>query len=159
VCKTRIAGGCATLQPSVIPLDEKRAVVLLRDWTQAKRIFVSRSADAGLTWTKPVATNLPNPDAGLSGLRLRDGRLLAAYNDSVSSRTDLSFALSEDEGLTWRKIAMVEEDPKESFSYPYLMQTSDGMIHVAYTWNADGIKMISFNDAWIKEQETKIRKP
>jgi len=63
--KSRIAGGCSTLQPSLIPLDARRAIILLRDYTKTKRIFISRSADAGLSWSKPEATNLPNPDSGI----------------------------------------------------------------------------------------------
>ena len=47
----------------------------------------------GLTWSRPAPTNLPNPDAGISGLKLSDGRLLVAYNDSISNRSNLALAV------------------------------------------------------------------
>jgi predicted neuraminidase len=155
ITKTRIAGGCSTLQPSLVPLDEKRAVVLLRDWTKAKRVFFSRSEDSGVTWTKPSPTDLPNPDAAVSGLLLPGDRVLVAYNDSPSDRNNLSLAISSGGNLRWKKLTQIENDPSESFFYPYLMQSSDGVIHVVYTWHVDGIKMVSFTDAWIRDLEMK----
>ena len=150
--KTRIAGGCSTLQPSLIPLDAKRAIVLLRDYTSEKRIFITRTEDGGRSWSKPEPTILPNPDAGISGLRLSNGTLLVAYNDSTEKRDTLSLALSKDEGRTWKQIANLENNDEKSFSYPYLIQSSDGIVHLAYTWNSTLIKMISFNEAWIAAQ-------
>ena len=154
--KSRIAGGCSSFQPSLIPLDAKRAVVLLRDYTDARKIFVSRSENGGITWTTPVPTNLPNPDAGISGLRLSDGQLLVAYNDSPAKRENLSLAVSSDEGGSWKKITELEFESGKSFSYPYLTRSSDGVIHMIYTWKSKQIKMLSFNEIWIKEQEASI---
>lgn len=150
--KTRIAGGCSSLQPSLIPLEARRAIVLLRDYTSEKRIFITRTEDGGHSWSRPAPTFLPNPDAGISGLRLSDGRILVAYNDSTEKRDTLSLALSKDEGRSWQQISNLENDPYKSFSYPYLIQSSDGIVHLAYTWNSTLIKMISFNEEWITAQ-------
>lgn len=38
------------------------------------------------------------------------------------------------------------------FSYPYLIQASNGDFHLVYTWNRSFIKYIRFNGAWLKEQ-------
>jgi len=35
------------------------------------------------------------------------------------------------------------------FSYPYLIQTGDGDLHLAYTWNSSFIKHVRFNRAWL----------
>jgi len=153
--KTRIAGGCSTLQPSLIPVDARRAFVLLRDYTKTKRIFISRSADAGLSWSKPEATNLPNPDSGISGILLPKGRLLVTFNDATWGRSNLSVALSIDEGRSWKRIAILENDNEKSFSYPYMMQASDGVIHVTYSWDGRKVKEVTFNEAWVNEQEAK----
>jgi predicted neuraminidase len=157
--KSRIAGGCSTLQPSLVPLDSRRAVVLLRDYTADKKIFIARTPDAGLTWSKPVPTNLPNPDSGVSGLRLSDGRLLVAFNNSTLGREKLSLALSRDEGKSWKVIVKLDNDPDSYSSYPFLLRTSDGMIHVAYTYTSNAIKMVTFNEAWITDQEAKSQNP
>lgn len=157
VSKSRIDGGCATLQPSLIPLDERSAVVLLRDWTSAKRIFVSRTRDSGLSWTKPAPTNLPNPDSGISGLPLGDGTLLVAYNDSTSIRENLSLALSVDRGKSWSRLFRIENDPEACSSYPFLMRDREGLFHAVFTHEGDNIKMASFNEAWIQEQKIRSK--
>jgi predicted neuraminidase len=157
--KTRIAGGCSTFQPSLIQSGGGNASVLLRDYTDVRKIFVSRSDSGGLDWTKPVPTNLPNPDAGISGLRLPDGKLLVAYNDSTINRSDLSLATSGDGGVTWKKIVTVESETGATFSYPYLMRSSEGTIRMAYTWKGKRIKMASFNEAWISAREARLNSP
>jgi predicted neuraminidase len=157
--KTRIAGGCSTLQPSLLPLDEKRALVLLRDYTKTKRIFLARTEDGGAQWSNPAETTLPNPDSGISGLRLQDGRLLVSYNNETLGRSNLSLALSNDAGHSWKKIADLENDNDKSFSYPYLMQSSDGVIQLAYSWDGEKIKLLSFNQAWVTAKEAAASKP
>lgn len=151
--KTRIAGGCSTFQPSLIPRDGVHAEVLLRDYTDARKIHVSGSDDGGMTWLKPLATEIPNPDAGISGLRLSDGRLLAAFNDSAKDRSDLTLAITSDHGKSWKRVAVLEKEAGASFSYPYLMRSSDGMIRMAYTRKGKVIALSSFNEEWIASQE------
>lgn len=38
------------------------------------------------------------------------------------------------------------------FDYPYLIRTSDGNFHVAYTWNKAFIKHVTFNTAWLEQR-------
>ncbi|WP_368046164.1 exo-alpha-sialidase [Micromonospora soli] len=45
----------------------------------------------------------------------------------------LRLSLSTDQGKTWTNHVDVESEPGADFSYPYLRQTGDGMIHLAYT--------------------------
>ena len=155
VRKSRIAGGCSTFQPSLTAFDLQHALVLLRDYTQSKRIFLSRTDDGGRSWGKPEITALPNPDAGISGLRLSDERMITAFNDSVSGRDNLTLAVSADEGRSWKRFAVIEKESGASFSYPYLMRTSDGLIHLAYTWKSKTIRSATFTEGWIVEQEAK----
>lgn len=152
--KTRIAGGCISFQPSLIPTGDASAVVLLRDYTHARKIFLSRTEDAGHTWNARVATALPNPDAGISGFKLTDGRLIVAFNNSAKDRSNLALAFSDDQGKSWKELATLESQSGSTFSYPYLMRSSDGLIHMAYTWKSKAIKIVSFNEAWIQKQLT-----
>jgi predicted neuraminidase len=151
--KTRIAGGCSTFQPALIPAGEEYAEVLTRDYTSARKIHFSSSYDGGREWPFVTATELPNPDAGISGLRLSDGRLLVAFNDSAKDRSNLTLAIAAKNGEGWKRVAVLENEPDASFSYPFLMRTSDGMIRMAYTRKGKAIALTSFNEAWLNERE------
>lgn len=157
--KTRIAGGCSTFQPSLIPVSEEYAEVLLRDYTSARKIHFSSSYDGGRDWPFVTATELPNPDAGISGLQLSDGRLLVAFNDSAKDRSNLTLAIASKDRKTWRRIVALENEPDANFSYPFLMRSSDGMIRMAYTRRGKAIALTSFNEAWIRKQEATSIKP
>jgi len=158
--KTRIAGGCSTFQPSLIPVSEEYAEVVLRDYTSARKIHFSSSYDGGRDWPFVTATELPNPDAGISGLQLSDGGLLVAFNDSAKDRSNLTLAIASKDRKTWRRIVALENEPDANFSYPFLMRTSDGMIRMAYTRKGKAIALTSFNEAWLKEeQEAKSTQP
>jgi predicted neuraminidase len=151
--KTRIAGGCSTFQPSLIPVSKECAEVLLRDYTSARKIHFSSSYDGGRDWPFVTSTELPNPDAGISGLQLSDGRLLVAFNDSAKDRSNLTLAIASKDRKTWRRIVALENEPDANFSYPFLMRSSDGMILIAYTRRGKAIALTSFNEAWIRKQE------
>jgi predicted neuraminidase len=47
--------------------------------------------------------------------------------------------LSED-GLTWRKVGILEQEQGAEFSYPAIIQTSDGLVHMTWTWKRQRIK-------------------
>ena len=106
-----------------------------------------------MDWPFLTATELPNPDAGISGLRLSDGRLLVAFNDSAKDRSDLTLAVSSNRGRSWKRVAVLEKEPGASFSYPYLMRSADGMIRMAYTRKGKVIALGSFNEEWLASQE------
>jgi len=35
------------------------------------------------------------------------------------------------------------------FSYPFLLQTGDGRVHLVYTWKRKAIKHLAFNLLWL----------
>ncbi len=152
ISKTRVFGGRRALQPALLPLGPQTALALCRDGSQSRRIQVSRSGDVGRHWSAPLALPLPNSDSGLDGLRLSDGRLLLAFNDSESGRENLGLAVSEDDGKNWSRLAVMESETGAEFSYPYLIQSKDGWIHLVYTWKRKSIKHASFNLAWLDAQ-------
>ena len=152
--KSRMTAGWYGYQPALEPLDARRALAVLRDDGAAKTMSVTRTEDAGLTWSRPQPVDLPNPDAGLDALRLRDGRLLVAFNDSASGRENLRLALSADEGRTWRRVATLAETDGGDFSYPFLMQSRDGGVHLVYTWQRRAVKHAVFNTSWLDERRS-----
>ena len=104
------------------------------------RIVQSWSDDAGQSWGRLVATALPNPNSGIDAVMLRDGRALLVYNPTRWRRSPLTVAVSTD-GEQWRDVLTLEDGPGE-FSYPAVIQTGDGLVHVTYTWKRRRIRHV-----------------
>src|SRR5579862_385238 len=108
---------------------------------QIGHICTAVSYDEGKTWTDAEATSLPNPNAGIDAVRLADGRILLVYNHSQDKRSPLNVALSEDGGATW-DMKVILEDASGEYSYPSVIQTDNGYVHIVYTWKRKRIKHI-----------------
>jgi predicted neuraminidase len=156
--KSRIAGGKLAFQPALVALSSNAALVVLRDYTQQKKISVARTADAGRTWSSPTVLDLPNPNSGLDVLRLTDGRLVLAFNDSRKGRENMRLAVSVDEGRTWIRVATLDEETGSIFSYPFLIQGRDGRVHLVYTWKGKVIRHVEFNTEWLNERQHEAAK-
>lgn len=147
--RTRPFAGRTAFQPALVALDAERALLLCRTAGSQRDLFVSRTLDGGRTWSSPQPTGLPNSDSGLDALRLASGRLLLAFNDTNSGRANLRLATSSDDGATWQRGPVIASEPGEEFSYPFLVQSQDGFIHLAYTWKRRAIQVATFNEAWV----------
>ena len=150
--KSRMSAGWYGYQPALAPLNAREAVAVLRDDSAARTLSVARSDDSGRTWSPPQVVVLPNPDAGLDALRLHDGRLLLAFNDSTDNRGNLRLAVSTDQGQSWARIATLAEEEGGDFSYPFLIQARNGDVHLVYTWQRKAVKHVVFNPAWLDER-------
>jgi predicted neuraminidase len=128
----------AAIQPTLLVHGDGRIQALGR--TRQGRIFQIWSEDDGKTWGRMTATDLPNPNSGIDAVTLADGRFLLVYNPATEGRTPLSVAVSED-GEKWRVAAELENGPGE-FSYPAVIQTSDGLVHITYTWKRQRVKHV-----------------
>ena len=94
-------------------------------------------------------TDLPNPSAGIDGLRLRDGRFLLVYNPTTRGRRRLAVAVSDD-GRRWRRAVALENAPDGEYSYPAMIQAADGLVHVTYTWRRQRIRHVVFDPSQIQ---------
>jgi predicted neuraminidase len=135
------------IQPTLIPYGEQRIQLLCR--TKVGCIAESWSADGGVTWSRLKRTILPNPNSGIDAVRLFDGRALLAYNHTPRGRGMLNLATSPD-GETWEAAAVLENEPGAEFSYPTIIQTSDGLVHLTYTWKREKIKHVVINPARLR---------
>jgi predicted neuraminidase len=104
------------------------------------RIGEAWSSDGGRTWNGLALTPLRNPNSGIDAVTLRDGRHLLVYNDSETARTPLNVAVSKD-GRSWTMVRTLEDAPGE-YSYPAVIQSADGLVHVTYTWKRETIKHV-----------------
>ena len=157
--------GVGGLQPTVLRRDDGTLVAYLREKVK-KRIRVSESKDDGLTWGPVGGTELPNPGAGIDGVRLANGRWALVYNDTVENRNSLAISLSDDEGHSWKWTRHLENFPsghRGDYHYPAVIQGGDGTIHVAYSYFVErpaqdgkppvwykSMKHAALNEAWIQ---------
>lgn len=127
------------IQPSILVHDRCRLQAVGR--TRSSGIYQIWSHDGGRTWGEMSRTGLPNPSAGTDAVTLCDGRHLLVYNHNPNykGRSPLNVAVSCD-GRTWCAALVLEDTPGEEFSYPAVIQTRDGLVHITYTWHRQRIK-------------------
>ena len=127
------------IQPSILFHKDNRLEAIGR--TKQSRIFQIWSDDGGVTWGNMTLTSLPNPNSGIDAVTLRDGRQLVVYNHNPApkGRSPLNVAVSSD-GKEWQAALVLEDDPGKEFSYPAVIQASDGIVHITYTWERRRIK-------------------
>jgi predicted neuraminidase len=173
-CDVQGSGGY--VQMNIVALSATHLVAFYRsryaDW-----IYKSESTD-GCNWSTPEATTLPNNNASIQAIALKNGHLAMIFNNTqaelkpehadTASRRILSLAISEDGGKTWPWIRDIENPgisqpilPLEDaeYSYPSIVQSADGMIHVAYTFRRETIKYMRFSEDWIRHGTTVGGKP
>ena len=140
------------IQPSVIFHADGRLQILAR--TKEDVVATSWSSDQGRTWSKMTATALPNPNSGTDAVTLADGRQVLIYNPTKRQpdgkggpRSPLAVAVSKD-GVTWTDVVVLEtDDAKHGYSYPAVIQTRDGLVHITYTWRREKIRHVVLDPA------------
>lgn len=131
------------IQPTVFFSNEGQLRFLARSH-QIGYVCTAASEDDGRTWSNAIPTTLPNPNSAIETVNLQDGRILLVYNDSKTERYPLNVAVSSDGGETWT-MKVVLEEKKGEYSYPAMIETRDGLVHITYTWNREKIKHVVIN--------------
>jgi predicted neuraminidase len=133
------------IQPVLLTYPQNKIQLLNRSKNGA--IIESWSNDNGHTWTALKPIDLPNPNSGIDGITLQNGYQLLIYNHAGTpagkwggDRYPLNISLSAD-GQEWKPAYLLENQPGE-FSYPAVIQSADGMIHLCYTYNRKTIKYV-----------------
>lgn len=126
------------IQPTLLLHTNGQVQALCR--TRSRCISQVWSADGGKTWSPMAATALPNPNSGIDAVTLRDGRHLLVYNRARLHRSPLNVAVSRD-GKQWHDVLVLESGAGE-FSYPAVIQTADGRVHITYTHRREAIKHV-----------------
>ena len=156
-----ILGG-AGIQPTIAWTKTGALVAYLRDnGPPPHRMQRTESTDGGLTWSIAKDDQLPNPGAGFDMATLPTGEWLMVFNNTEQGRHNLTAALSDDEGKTWKWQKNLENDlrPEKTTSshYPSVIISTDGRAHVSYSYHRSDttpgktIKYISFPTTWLKE--------
>ena len=141
------------IQPSILTYSNGDMQILSRTMQQV--VSQSWSSDGGRSWSNMAATELPNPSAGTDAVTLADGRQLIVYNHTtretkIPSRQILNVAISDD-GKSWDPVVTLELEsnlrPADGrhwgeYSYPAMIQTQDGKVHITYTYNRESVKHV-----------------
>jgi predicted neuraminidase len=142
------------IQPAILKHGDGKLQILCRSKNQYT--LSAWSADNGQTWTDLKPIELPNPNSGIDAVTLNDGKHALVYNhiflkDNWSQRNVLNLAVSED-GINWDAAVLLEDesDKEAEFSYPAIIQTDDGLLHITYTWNRKLIKHVVVNPGKIE---------
>lgn len=137
--------GYEVIQPTL--LVHPQGILQLLNRSKQGIIVETWSSDRGRTWSPFSASLLPNPNSGIDGISLKNGSHLLVYNHSGipkgkwgGNRFPLNLALSRD-GHHWKTILTLEDQAGE-FSYPAIIQSEDGLVHIAYTYNRKTIKYL-----------------
>ena len=149
-------GEFGAIQPVVLNHGNGNLQLLSR--TENNVVSQNWSDDQGKTWSTMTATDLPNPNSGIDGVTLHDGRHLLIYNPTSKNwgdRVPLSLAISKD-GKNWKRVMDLEplrettDREGEEYSYPTVIQADDGKVHLVYTWNRKTVKYMVFDPTKIR---------
>ncbi len=154
--------GRGNVQPALVQKDDGTLVAWMRDNGDAPgRIMVAESKDDGFTWSAARKTGLPNPGSSVALTTLANGHWVMVYNDTEAGRHSLAVSLSTDEGASWCCTRHLERTPpgKGSFSYPTVIQSRDGKIHITYSCDlgeqGETIRHASLDEKWIRKGDHK----
>ncbi|MCC9138961.1 exo-alpha-sialidase [Pontibacter silvestris] len=133
------------IQPSILIYPDDRIQILCR----SKQGYVVKawSTDGGNSWGELSNTSLLNPNSGTDAVTLKDDSQLIVYNPDVpgkewfNGRGKLRVARSVD-GQVWKDIVTLEDGTTEEYSYPAIIQTKDGLVHISYTYDRKNIKHV-----------------
>jgi predicted neuraminidase len=153
--------GGAGIQPTILVGKDGTLVSYLRDnGPPLQRMQRTESNDNGLTWSIAKDDILPNPGAGFDAVTLPSGEWLMVFNDTEEERYNLTAALSDDDGKTWKWKRSIENDTRKenatSSHYPAVTIGNDERAYVCYSYHRDDIKpgktikYCAFTMDWVK---------
>jgi len=134
------------IQPTILQWSSGKTQILCR--SKQGKVFESWMADDWKSWGPIKPTTLPNPNSAIDSVMLKDGRALLVYNHAPRGRSPLNVAISKD-GKRWQAALVLENEPGE-YSYPAVIQTSDGLVHATYTWKRERIRHVVIDPAELR---------
>ena len=142
------------IQPSI--LFHKDGSIQAIGRTRNRAIFSTFSKDNGKTWSEIELIGLPNNNSGTDAVTLKNGKHLLVYNhvlppgkEAKGPRTPLNLSISDD-GINWKAVLVLEDSKISQYSYPSIIQSSDGMVHIVYTWRRQKLKYVKIDPSKLK---------
>jgi alpha-L-rhamnosidase len=146
-----------SIQPTILLHKNGNIQALSR--SKNRVILSTESKNGGISWSPLEPVGLPNNNSGLDGVTLADGRQLLVYNhvlppagESKGERSPLNVAVSSD-GKTWYAALVLEDDHTGQYSYPSVIQSTNGMVHIIYTWHRKKIKYVEIDPSKLETKK------
>jgi predicted neuraminidase len=133
------------IQPTLLHHPDGTIQALCRNKDGDGLTLSTSSSDLGLTWSDLQPIKLPNPNSGIDGVTLQNGHHLLVYNHTSRNkgtprgREMINVAVS-DNGIDWKPALTLDREPRAEFSYPAVIQSADGKVHITYTWQRRKIR-------------------
>lgn len=134
---------------SAVVLPDGRILAALNNQERGRDVLsLVVSADGGIIWKTvyPLEDQLAARDQHLD-----EARYLKII-EGLARDTDAPAADAGTYVESVKRQVCTEHGCRFEFSYPYLIQTQSGDIHLVYTWNRSFIKHIQFNQAWLDQR-------
>jgi len=138
------------IQPTMLHHPDGSIQALCRNRDGDGQILSTSTSDEGLSWSELKPINLPHPNSGIDAVTLEDGRHLLVYNHTNRNkgtprgREMINVAVS-DNGIDWKPALTLDREARAEFSYPAVIQTADGNVHITYTWKREKVRHFVLN--------------
>ncbi len=135
------------IQPTILRHDGDTLQILCR--SKHNRLIGSWSYDGGNSWTEADSLPIPNSNSGVDGVALASGNFLLVNNSLPrgehwwNGRNVLDVSFSVD-GIAWQPLVDLERHAEGEYSYPAIIQASDGTVHIVYTNDRKKIRHARF---------------
>ncbi|MEY9335575.1 putative neuraminidase [Pseudomonas protegens] len=156
--KFRISRGKHSLQPTIVPLDERRAVAMLRYAGDTHhKVLASRTEDAGQTWSEPYPLQPSNPNSSLAAVGTDDQGMLVALNDLQDGRFKLSL-YGTDAGLSqWRPLVELDQSP-DPLGQPFSHEAYKDIIGEGFRASS-GARRLPLEQRFLSNLDYRVCKP
>jgi len=128
--RERMDGPPHLLQPWAVVHDERLVELFLRDASNNDpRVWIAR-----IDRSEPTrALQIKNPDSSIAAIPSFDGASWVVRNPGSENRESLILQRLNALQQPTETISLVKGREGEEFSYPVIIQTDDGRIHILYT--------------------------
>ncbi|GAB4118238.1 MAG: exo-alpha-sialidase [Sideroxydans sp.] len=145
---------------TALVLEDGKLLAVLNDQEHGREsLSLQLSADGGTTWRELHRLEEMN---GLRNAELAEPTCLEVVTSLLrSSDARLRNADAEQVAVfvaSARPQVLARGNCHFEFSYPYMIQTRNGDIHLAYTWNRTFIKHVRIDPAWLKHRLQEVRR-
>ncbi|WP_225865512.1 sialidase family protein [Dyadobacter aurulentus] len=124
-------------EPGLVELKDGSVMMYIR--TDRGMQYASYSKDKGKTWQVAVPYNLPSPLSPATIVRdPATGQLVAIWNNfgvlglGYGKRTPFNIAVSADEGVSWKQVKTIHDDPDGHYCYTAARFNAQGDLLLSY---------------------------